>query len=407
MQIMQTKAAAMRKKQRRFFLRKLQAAPAPFCGAFAAVLRLFCGCFAAVLRQCGRAGGRSVGGLKHPFAAVFLLTLSLSVPGGGARSQEDFYGKAPSSGKAGTSRPQKQATDEERRAAYQKARKLITAVERPDLFGYRIAMEDFLAVPADIFAQTLSSQRTSRGPLISETLSAYFTRDPSSGQLTPAKGLHKEAVDLLIALTPPLGKKDKNGMTAQQAAKAQKNKPLSQVFRKHRRIRSAFESDAAENDFWNRNIPLVPLEETALAQAVLREDPTAFHAALKDLRAGAARDFLSLLHSRTSDGDSIFHLLARVSSHRESFAGGADSLIVFIAPKKFYLSPSEETAAEKFWFEAAAAALGGGSAAALFFAVSGYPEAAGAASALALAALAKFCRQAFTHKDTDPIIKSL
>ena len=382
-------------RKRRRFLRKLKAVFAPF-------------------------NGKADGRLKHLSGARFLLILSLSVPGVRAHSQKDFNEKAPSSLQAGADlakaplpvpapggRAQEQAMEAEKRTAYQKVSKLIAAVEQPDISGYRTAMEDFLAVPAYIFAQTLSSERTARGPLISETLSAYFTRDPSSGKLIQYKELHKEAVNLLIAVTPPLGKKDKNGMTAWRSAKTQKNKPLSQVFRKHRRMRSAFELDRADGDFWNRNIPLVPLEETALAQAVLREDPRAFYIALEDLKVGPARDFLSLLHSRTSDGESIFHLSAGVSSHRESFAAGIDSLITFIAHKKFYLSLSAETPMEKFWFEAAAAALGGGSAAALFLTASGYPEAGGAASALALAGLMKFCRQAFTHKDTDSIIKSL
>ena len=289
------------------------------------------------------------------------------------------------------------------------AAQAVTAAGAADLHGYRAAMESFLSAPARIFAQTVSAPSVQRGRNIYETLSGWLTSGPN-GQTMHDSDFYQEALDLLIAITPPLGKKDKDGMTAMRSAKMRGNKPLAQVLRKHKRIKSAFELDAGDKgSFWSRSIlPSVPLEETALAQAVLREDPKAFSAALEVLESGPARDFLSLLHSRTSDGDSLFHLTARVSSHREEFAAGIDSLITFISPKRFYLSTRMgETAKEKFWENAAAAAAGGGSAGFILL-TPAYPEAGGAAGILALAGAAAICHQAiFINKETDQIIKSL
>ena len=310
-------------------------------------------------------------------------------------------------------------------AAWEKSRSLSGVeqsqarrmIKQGSLNGYRMAMQDLLNGPAYEFVRAVSSLPGGKLlPLSEITKSVYNEMTlaaapwPPWGNKTAVPEFYQEAVDLLIAATPPLMKKDRSGLTAWESALIRENQPLLKVFQRHKRIRSSFELDISDqSSLWSRNIPLVPLQGAPLAQAVLAEDAEAFWKELEALFEGPAKELLSVLHSRTSGGASIFHLAAGVSSHREEFAAGMDALITFIAPTifNFQKTSQSESEADKFLRRAGAAAFLLGLSAAGAFAFTGHSEAAYAAGAVSAAGTAGLCRWIFYNKDTDSVIRSL
>ena len=288
-------------------------------------------------------------------------------------------------------------------------------IKQASLNGYRAAMEDLLNGPAWDFVRVISPYpargggRTSIYMEMSRLAIAEY-----NANLIEIPDFYQEALDLMIAVTPPLGKKNKNGMRAKDLAKAKENWPAFKTFyRQGQRIKSAFELDTGDQEsLWSRNISLVPLQETALARAVLAEDSDAFWRELENLMSGPAKDLLSLLHSRTSGGDSIFHLAAGVSSYKEEFADGMEALVMFAAPSSFYLSRNisrKEWIWQEFWTGTGMGAVTIGMPMAMYHAFTGFPETAwlwGAAAAAGAAG--SLCHLAFSrNKAARNIIRSL
>ncbi len=204
------------------------------------------------------------------------------------------------------------------------------AILRAQVHAYRREMEDLLQESAVDFFRVVKAKADGK------TVWTHMTgikKKASSFQNEISQAFYGEALNLLIAVTPPLGKEDQSGLRAWELAKEKGHRPLYWVFQKHKRIQSRFELDTADkDDFWGRQITLIPLERHPLAQAVLREDPEALYRAVRDVLSGPAKDFLSLLHSRTSDQKTLFHLFAEAKSHQEEMARAMDALIAFSAP---------------------------------------------------------------------------
>ncbi len=281
-------------------------------------------------------------------------------------------------------------------------------IRHASLHGYRSAMEELLSSPAWNFTRVISpaAGRVRRSIYMEMSRLAAPLNNAQRAEIPE---FYREALDLLIAVTPPLMKKNKDGMTARGLADARNNQPALEVFARHKRIRSAFELDTGDQDsIWSQNISLAPLEKTPLARAAMAEDPEAFWKALEDLFSGPAKDLLSALHSRTSGGDSLFHLLAKAPSHREEFAAGMNALITFIAPSVFYFSkPAGGNLGELLLLRAAAASLMLGLPVSAVFFLTGSPEAGWPLAALSGAGIASGCYAAVTNKASDSVIKSL
>ena len=138
-------------------------------------------------------------------------------------------------------------------------------------------------------------------------------------------------------ILPSLGAKDKHGQDALEAAQVWKNKEVYRVFNEYYvykgsklyAIPEISEADRFYSHLWGE-IPQIQLEETPLAQGILRGDHEAFRKALEELYSGPAKNLFSLLHSKTEEGDTLFHLVAKVQSHQEEFAREIEGLINFI-----------------------------------------------------------------------------
>ena len=308
-------------------------------------------------------------------------------------------------------------------ALYEKSRSLSGVeasevrrmIQKGSLHGYRAAMEDLLNGPAYEFVRVISPQ-TARGggkKSIYMEMSRLAIPEYNANSIKVPE-FYQEALNLLIAVTPPLGKMDRNGIQAKDLAKARGNQPVFKTFyRQGRRVKSGFELDANDQEsLWSRHISLVPLQETALAQAILAEDPDIFWKELENLMSGPAKDLLSVLHSRTSSGDSVFHLAAKVSSYKEEFAAGMEALITFIVPTTFYfsrdISPAEWTW-RGFWDGMGAGSLMIGLPMTALHALYGSPETAYMFGAVAVAGITgSVCHAVFRrNKTAKNIIKSL
>ena len=292
-------------------------------------------------------------------------------------------------------------------------------IRQGSLHGYRAAMEDLLNGPAWDFVRVISPRRAGKRDYNFLTTSIYMEMSRLATAEHNANGIaipefYKEALNLLIAVTPPLRKKDKNGMQAYELAKMRKNWPMFEMLsRQGIRIKSDFELDVSRKDsLWSRNISLVPLEKTPLGTAVLAGDTEDFWTALQDLMSGPAKDLLSVIHSRTSgDGRSVFHLAAEGASlsDREEFADGMELLINFITPTTFYFSGTrQENLQKQLWIWSGAAGFMVGLPLSIIFLMKGLPEAGWITGALSAAGLMGSCRAALRpggNQDTDRVIK--
>ena len=152
-------------------------------------------------------------------------------------------------------------------------------------------------------------------------------------QLEDPKSHFSVVNELTSIITPYLGTKDKQGRDALVTAKTLNNQPVSDVLLKYsdksEEMPELSETQRFKTHLWGF-IPQITLEDTPLAQGVLQEDPQAFHKALQDLYLGTAANLLAVLHSKTKEGDTLFHLVAKVQSHQEEFARGIEEFMEFI-----------------------------------------------------------------------------
>ena len=187
---------------------------------------------------------------------------------------------------------------------------LTRAFEKKDLYGFRIEMEKLLEEPVPVFFQTLSGFMAERVPGDSRAL--HFTLD---------------FLPLIVAFIPPLGKRDKEGRTAGEVAELLENKAVGSVLLEHDNIAKYDLYENEEDDLWSRlvelytatntdkhdivwrRLPQIELEETLPAKALLNGDAEEFLIQLKALsHSGPAWRLFAVLHSRTKNKQSLFHL---------------------------------------------------------------------------------------------------
>ena len=138
---------------------------------------------------------------------------------------------------------------------------------------------------------------------------------------------------LIDLLSLPLFQKNKNGQNTLETAFSHRNKEIHEIFDGYNWANSNLGShELSERHILWRQIIQTKLEETPLAQGVLRGDPEAFRKALEELYSGPARNFFTVLHSRTEEGDTLFHLVAKAQSHQEEFAREIEKLIELVIP---------------------------------------------------------------------------
>ena len=190
---------------------------------------------------------------------------------------------------------------------------LTRAFEKKDLYGFRIEMEKLLEEPVPVFFQTLSGFMVERVSRDSHT--PHFTLD---------------FLSLIVAFIPPLGKRDKEGRTAGEVAELLENRAVGSVLLKYGNNINMAKYDLYENeedDLWSRlaelytdtdtdkhdivwrRLPQIELEETLPAKALLNGDAEEFLIQLKALsHSGPAWRLFAVLHSRTKNKQSLFHL---------------------------------------------------------------------------------------------------
>ena len=205
-----------------------------------------------------------------------------------------------------------------------RATTLGQAVQKGNIHAYRIEMEKLLNDSTVTFIKEVNAV-TSHGVSI-------FPLMELIGKQRENTNFHKEALSLYIALHPPLGKKNKEGMKALDIAQAEGNTDVDKVLFKYHKIVSNFELNSEKDNLWSQNLTLVDLEKTPLAQAILKEDSQAFYKEIEKLLLSPAKELLSLLHSQTKEGEGLFHLTARVKSRQKDFAQGIEMIINFILP---------------------------------------------------------------------------
>ena len=287
------------------------------------------------------------------------------------------------------------------------------AIQDGRIYAYRRELEDALKESAFDFFRTVKSQDESFSIFNKMTKvpkeNAIETLQPRNQLYDTA--FYEEALNLLIAVTPPLGKQDREGLKASDLAQLKENQALYSVLQKHNRIQSRFELEPGDKtDLWGRHISLIPLEKHPVAQAIVLEDPKALYQALEEAFSKPAKDFLSLLHSRTSDHKTLFHLAAEVKSHQAEIAQAIDSLITFSAPNQinfvkkgydYHRSPVKDVMAQGAMWLSIAGIL----ASAHFFATG--QGGLGTLSFFLAAGGLGVCERAFrSNNKTDPIIKN-
>ena len=133
-----------------------------------------------------------------------------------------------------------------------------------------------------------------------------------------------ENVVLLAVLSLPLGKTNKDGLTARHSALFLKNFPVHAVLTTYNNglvhelydeevmnVRSKIShlyTDAEENPW--KQLLKVNLPETPLVRSLLNGDLKAFQRDWQILLAGPARDLFALLHSTGENGETSFHYAA-------------------------------------------------------------------------------------------------
>lgn len=289
------------------------------------------------------------------------------------------------------------------------------AIQDGRIYAYRRELEEALQSSAFDFFRMMKSEEKGF------SIFSQMTRVPQKNTNSTVQqnkqlydtAFYAEALNLLIAITPPLGKQDRKGFNASDLAQMEGNQEFYTVLQKHSRIQSRFELKPGDKtDFWANQIKLIPLEQHPVAQAILSENPKALYQALKVAFSNPAKDFLSLLHSRTTkEHKSLFHLSAEVKSHKAEIAQAIDGLITFSAPNKINFAKNgydyhKATSKEIIAMGAGWAGLIVGLPSSAHFFLSGQGG-LGTLSFLLAAGSLGFCQRVFnSNSKTDSIIKN-
>ena len=138
------------------------------------------------------------------------------------------------------------------------------------------------------------------------------------------KRIVQEEIAMAQVLLPPLGKKDRNGLTPSASGLRSENHAAEALFRLYEEpdhkiyaseTNTVWEANPEaypdkEDNLWLK-LPHTPLEKTAAGASLLKGDFDGFQKAVTELYEGPAWKVLALFHSReTKTGKTIFHLLA-------------------------------------------------------------------------------------------------
>ncbi len=198
-----------------------------------------------------------------------------------------------------------------------------------DLFRFRMELEALLEGPAKKFFFAVENLFDPKRRKKTFSSTYHLVLLPGRNQFTESfsaqtKSMVAEEIAMAQALLPPLGKRDRDGLTPEAAAVHSENHAAQQLFRLYEAPNHEI-YDEAENTVWGANpaaypeeedniwrkLPETPLEDTAAGSALLKGDFDGFLKAAAKLYEGPAWKVLALLHSReTKTRKTIFHLLA-------------------------------------------------------------------------------------------------
>ncbi|MCY4512355.1 MAG: hypothetical protein OXB86_01555 [Bdellovibrionales bacterium] len=268
--------------------------------------------------------------------------------------------------------------------------RLAKALVERNAPAFRMELEKLLNFQARVFFEVINSV-TESGDDIFVLLGKIFQEnfDNEIAETTDITQLRKGASDMIGSLpftgfeliglsTPPLYRENKQTRSPATTALIHGNRKVHEVFRKYPVTVIPDLYILQKSSIW-RQIFQTKLEDTPLAQAILKEDPQAFYEALKNLYSGSAKDFFSVWHSTTEAGDTLLHLAAKVKSHQEEFAGGIEELLEFATPihlteESITISSNDElpelkgkTGGRRWLYGGSMVLLGGASAAGLFY----------------------------------------
>ena len=201
-----------------------------------------------------------------------------------------------------------------------KDKKVVQAIIARKVSLYLIEMENLIKAPAREILEISHGEKDLPGSDLFNLLIDLNSRR-----------FDHEAWDFLVAFTPPLGKKDGEGRTALKVAKDSEN---WRVYDTIYRLNNKADYELDKNDvtsIWSRNIPVVELEKTKIGKALIDSDFETFAREIERLVSSApAYELLSFLHSRTSNGETPFHLIAKVKRHEEKFASKTKEFMEFV-----------------------------------------------------------------------------
>ena len=196
--------------------------------------------------------------------------------------------------------------------------RLKKALDEGNVYAFRIELEKLLREPAKDFFKVING--------LSFTSADFANRNEIISSIVKNhEKMQLDTVALGYAVLPPLGRKDGMGRSALQvAARGRSNPEVYEALNRYDHFDfDLYEWKGAsvwdnhpnigidkEDIVWAR-LPVVKLEETAVAKALLKGDSTGFRFALKELFEGPAYKVISLLHSRIEKtGQTLFHLIA-------------------------------------------------------------------------------------------------
>lgn len=201
-----------------------------------------------------------------------------------------------------------------------KNKKVIQAIITRSVSSYLMEMENLIKAPAREILEISNGGKDLPGSDLFNILIDLNSRR-----------FDYEAWDFLVAFTPPLGKKDREGRTALKVAKDLGNwRIYDTIYRLNNKANFELDKNDMTN-IWSRNIPIVELEKTEIGKALINSDFETFAREIDRLISSApAYELLSFLHSRTSNGETPFHLIAKVKRHEEKFASKTKEFMEFV-----------------------------------------------------------------------------
>ena len=194
---------------------------------------------------------------------------------------------------------------------------LLKAAMHRDIPSYRQKMRQILQLPSSEALRRLSDNKEEK---------SFFEVFIFSNR----EALISEGINFIAAFSPPLGKRNAQGKTARKEAFQAKNYYIYQTLNEWNN-QASYELHEISTDFWNLHIPVVSLENSALAKALESSDWERFQKEAAILmEEKPLSEWLGVWHARTSQGGTLFHIAAKAEfkeGDEKKFAQSLQQLI--------------------------------------------------------------------------------